>query len=219
MKLTFPVVVVNLKNYKESTNNQARKIAKSFADTKAIICVNALDLKECKKINKNCFAQHVDAVTYGGQTGHILPEVLQQMKVTGTLLNHSEKRIPFENIKKAITLCKEHNIYTIVCTQTAAESAKIAKLGPDCIAIEPPELIGGDISVTSADPKIVSNTVKKVHAVNPNIPVLCGAGVKNKDDVSKALDLGAKGVLVASGVVKAKSPKKAVLDLLAGLKK
>ena len=45
--------------------------------------------------------------------------------------------------------------------------------------MEPPELIGGDISVTTADPSIVSDTVAVVKAVNPNVRVLCGAGVKS----------------------------------------
>ena len=86
-----------------------------------------------------------------------------------------------------------------------------AKLGPTFIAVEPPELIGGDISVTSADPSIVSNTVAAVKSTNPNVRVLCGAGVKNGADVKKAIELGAEGVLLASGVTKA-SDVSSVLD-------
>jgi triosephosphate isomerase len=48
------------------------------------------------------------------------------------------------------------------------------------------------------------------------IPVLCGAGVKNGEDVRKAKELGAKGILVASGVVKAENPEEAIRDLLEG---
>jgi triosephosphate isomerase len=46
------------------------------------------------------------------------------------------------------------------------------------------------------------------------VPVLCGAGVKTGKDVRRALELGAKGVLLASGVVKAKDPRKALQDLV-----
>ena len=41
--------------------------------------------------------------------------------------------------------------------------------------------------------------------------MLCGAGVKNGADVKMAIELGAEGVLLASGVTKA-SDIKAVLD-------
>ncbi|MBO5600664.1 MAG: triose-phosphate isomerase, partial [Candidatus Methanomethylophilus sp.] len=98
------------------------------------------------------------------------------------------------------------------------EDAKIlAKFAPDYIAVEPPELIGGDISVTTADPSIVKNTVEQVKAVNPAIRVLCGAGVKNGKDVAAALSLGAEGVLLASGVVKAADPRAVLRDIVSGL--
>jgi isopentenyl diphosphate isomerase/L-lactate dehydrogenase-like FMN-dependent dehydrogenase len=42
----------------------------------------------------------------------------------------------------------------------------------------------------------VSDTVAAVKAVNPNVRVLCGAGVKNGNDVAKAIELGAEGVLL-----------------------
>jgi len=87
-------------------------------------------------------------------------------------------------------------------------------LGPAFIAVEPPELIGGDISVTSADPSIVSDTVAAVKSVNPNVRVLCGAGVKNGEDVAMAIKLGAEGVLLASGVTKANDVDSVLADLV-----
>ncbi len=102
----------------------------------------------------------------------------------------------------------------MVCTDTAETSAEMARFSPDFIAVEPPELIGGDISVTTADPSIVSRTVEMVRAVDPRVKVLCGAGGKNGRDVRAALDLGASGVLLASGVVKAKDVKAALQDLV-----
>ena len=36
--------------------------------------------------------------------------------------------------------------------------------------------------------------------------ILCGAGISHGDDVKAALKLGTQGVLVASGIVKAKDP-------------
>ncbi len=90
---------------------------------------------------------------------------------------------------------------------------RVALLNPDAIAIEPPELIGSGISVSTAQPEIVSGAVEAVHTINPDVKVLCGAGITNGEDASAALDLGAKGILVASGVVKAEDPYKALLEL------
>jgi triosephosphate isomerase len=71
--------------------------------------------------------------------------------------------------------------------------------------------------VTTADPSIVSDTVAAVKAVNPNVRVLCGAGVKSGKDVAKALELGAEGVLLASGVTKATDVHAVLSDLVASL--
>ena len=96
-------------------------------------------------------------------------------------------------------------------------SKAAAQLVPDFVAVEPPELIGGDISVSKAQPELVKDSVEAVKAVSPDVKVLCGAGVKNGEDVKSALELGAKGVLLASGVVKAKDAEAVMRDLIKGL--
>ena len=85
------------------------------------------------------------------------------------------------------------------------------------VAVEPPELIGGDVSVTSVDPRIVSDTVEVVNSINPEVTTLCGAGVKNGMDVAKAIELGTSGVLLASGVTKAQDPESVLRDLVSCL--
>jgi triosephosphate isomerase len=77
---------------------------------------------------------------------------------------------------------------------------------PDIVSIEPPELIGTGIAVSKAQPQVVTNTVKLVRQINANVTILCGAGISQGEDVSMALKLGTQGVLVASGIVKAKDP-------------
>ncbi len=118
------------------------------------------------------------------------------------------------DLSLAIELCKASGLGTCVCTDTEATSAAAASLDPDFIAVEPPELIGGDISVTDAQPEIISNVVMAVRRIDEGIGVLCGAGVKNGKDVKKAIELGASGVLLASGVVKSKEPRKVLADLV-----
>jgi len=100
------------------------------------------------------------------------------------------------------------------CAADLEEAKNLAEMGPTFIAVEPPELIGGDISVTTADPSIVSDTVAVVKATNPDVRVLCGAGVKNGQDVATAIKLGAEGVLLASGVTKASDVASVLNDLV-----
>ena len=80
---------------------------------------------------------------------------------------------------------------------------------PDLIAYETPALIGGDISVTSVKPRVITKCVKECK----DIPLLVGAGVKTGLDSKEAIRLGAKGVFVASGIIKAKSPGAVIKDL------
>lgn len=159
------------------------------------------------------FSQHMDPINYGRNTGYVLPDAVAEAGAYGTLLNHSEHQIPLEQIEESIKRAKEVDLVTVVCADTVDTAKRIALLGPDAIAIEPPELIGSGISVSSAQPEIVSGSVTAVKSINPDVKVLCGAGITNGEDASAALDLGAKGILVASGVVKADDPYKALLEL------
>ena len=102
----------------------------------------------------------------------------------------------------------------MVCTNNDPTTAAAAALGPDYVAIEPPELIGSGISVCKADPGIITRSVEAARKVNPQVKVLTGAGIQSGDCVKTALDLGTNGVLLASSVVKAEDPAKVLRDLV-----
>ena len=112
---------------------------------------------------------------------------------------------------------QQHNIESCVCTNNIATSKAIATFNPDAVAVEPPELIGSGIPVSQAQPEVVEDSVKGVKSINKKIKVLCGAGISTGEDMKAAMDLGADGVLLASGIVKAENPKKALLDLVSKL--
>ena len=48
--------------------------------------------------------------------------------------------------------------------------------------------------------------------------MICGAGIVDKADVESALKLGVKGILVASGIIKAKSWYEKIHELASGFK-
>ena len=137
--------------------------------------------------------------------------------ISGSLINHSENRMKLADIDEVIQLCKQNDIESCVCTNNIATSKAIATFSPDAVAVEPPELIGTGIPVSQAQPEVVEDSVKGVKSINKKIKVLCGAGISTGDDMKAAMDLGADGVLLASGIVKAKNPKEALLDLVSKL--
>jgi triosephosphate isomerase len=222
--IQIPTIMINAKTYNESSGKDAVLLAKDALavakkSKESIICVvQAADVSKVSETGVMTFAQHVDSSEPGAHTGQVSIKALQENGARGVLINHSENKISFKAIMKTIALLSEADMVSVVCVKTPQQAKKIAKLSPDIIAIEPPKLIGGDVSVTTANPTIITKAVQAVRNVNASIPVLCGAGVKNASDVQKAIELGAQGVLVASGVTKAKNKKQAIEDLAKGLK-
>jgi len=222
--LKTPTIVLNVKTYDEATWLKALKIAKLMdkiskeTGTSIGIAVQATDISLCaKNVSIPVFAEHIDPVKPGSHTGWTLPEAIKAAGAVGTLINHSEHRLKLADIDVCITRAKELELDHIVCSNNISTSKAIATFSPNFIAVEPPELIGGDISVTSADPGIVSGSVDAVRKIDKKVKVLCGAGVKNGKDVAKAIELGSDGVLLASGIVKAKDKEKVIMNLVSGL--
>jgi triosephosphate isomerase (TIM) len=223
MKLKTPIIIINFKTYAESTGKNAvvlaKKIEKAAIKHKAnvAIAIQATDIyRVSKEVKLPILAQHTDIEEGGAHTGKITPLAIKQAGAIGSLINHSEFNVSNSHIGETIRKLKKEGLSCVVCAPNSNAAAKLSTLKPDFIAVEPPELIGGKISVATANPKLIKDTVTKVYSTN-RTNVLCGAGVHTKEDVSISLSLGAKGVLVASGVVLAKSPFKEVEELIKGL--
>jgi len=209
------MIVINAKVYKEGTGRSVVKLAgiakrvRSEFGVRVVLAVQAQDIDAVARTGIATFAQHVDPVCFGAFTGHVLCEGVQQVGACGTILNHAEKRLSWQVLKETVLRAKNCGLHTLVCAQTLNEAVRIARLKPYAIAIEPPELIGGSISVSEARPELIKKATERIK----NIPVLCGAGIHNGNDVKEALRRGAKGVLVAHAVVCARNPKKVLEEL------
>jgi len=213
LKLKTPIIIVKFKTYLESTGKKAVELAqtaeKVSKDTGVIIAVapQFADIaKVAESVEIPVFAQHIDPIKPGNCTGHVLVESVKEAGAIGTLINHSERQLKLVEIDAIIALAREKGLTSCVCANNPNVSAAAAALRPDIVSIEPPELIGTGIAVSKAQPQVVIDTVKLVHQINANITILCGAGISQGEDVSIALKLGTQGVLVASGIVKAKDP-------------
>jgi triosephosphate isomerase len=226
LKFRPPAIIVNFKTYVEATGKNAVELAKKAdrvhheTDFYVGIAPQLADLSAvAEAVEIPVFAQHVDPIKPGGHTGHVLVEAVKEAGAIGTLINHSERQLKLSDIDEILKRTKEQNLLSIVCANNPATSVAVSSLKPDMVAIEPPELIGTGIPVSKAQPEIVSGTVRLVREVNGKVTILCGAGISHGEDVSAALKLGTQGVLVASGIVKAKDPYMIMLAFAEAMKR
>ena len=209
-------VLVNLKAYPSDPvgiATAARDVA-AESDVRIAVSPQAAHLERVAETGVETWAQHVSPVEHGSHTGSTLAEAVADAGAVGTLVNHSERRLRLADIDGALDAADRADLETIVCANNPPQVGAAVALGPDGVAVEPPELIGGDVSVSQADPDIVENAVDAAAAVDDSVDVLCGAGISSGEDLVSAGDLGASGVLLASGVAKADEPKGALADLV-----
>jgi len=210
--------VINCKNYEEISGDKiikfikiAEQISQKYKIEIAISPPQHL-IGLVANSSITVLAQHVDDSKIGSTTGFMIPELLKKSKVKGSLINHSEHRISSKEIKKLVLKLKELKMTSIVCVKDIAEVKKYLKLNPDFIAIEPPELIGSGKAVSTEKPELIAKAADIVNNSKNKTKLLCGAGIVSGEDVKKAIELGSKGILVASGIIKAKNWNKVISE-------
>lgn len=216
------LAVLNFKAYREAVGDNAHELARICLDVKDATKARIIVAPQTADIFRTAmyvetFAQHASAIRPGSGTGSNLVEALKDAGASGAMLNHSENRIPHMQISDTVARLRELGMTSIVCAQDEHEAKMLAEFSPDYIAVEPPELIGTGISVSQAKPEVILKAVANIKAVNPNVKVLCGAGISNGSDAKKAIQLGADGVLLSSAFTKAEDPRAVLLDICGGL--
>jgi len=212
-------VLVNLKAYDCDPVAVARAAADVADDsgTRLAVAPATARLPAVAETGVETWAQHVAPIGHGSHTGQTLAEHVAGAGAAGTLLNHSERRLRLADVDDAVRSADRAGLETVVCANNPRQVAAAAALEPDAVAVEPPALIGTGTPVSTADPEVVEGAVRAVDAVSDGLPVFCGAGISSGEDVLAARDLGAEGVLLASGVAKADDPRAVLEDLVAGL--
>ncbi len=225
-----PIVAVNYKAYYPySFGEHAEKIARDARrvwEETSVEIILAPPFTELYRILKvvegtgiKVYAQHADPLEPGARTGYIPLEALKELGVHGVILNHSEHRLKLADINWLIKKAHKLGLKTLVCADVPETGAAVAVLGPDMVAVEPPELIGTGIPVSKAKPEVITRSVELIRSVNKETIILTGAGISRGEDVYAAVKLGTLGVLVASAIVKAKDPYSVIKDMaLNGLK-
>ncbi|MBX0323404.1 triose-phosphate isomerase [Halomicroarcula sp. F13] len=209
-------VLVNLKAYPCDPVEVATAAADVADDSGVRVAVapQAAHLGAVAETGVETWAQHVSPNEHGSHTGSTLAEAVADAGAVGTMLNHSENRLKLADIDASLDAADRADLETIVCANNPDQIGAAAALGPDAVAVEPPELIGTGTPVSKADPDIVTGAVDAAARVDGDVDVLCGAGISTGEDIVSASDLGASGVLLASGVAKADDPRAALEDLV-----
>jgi triosephosphate isomerase (TIM) len=221
--LGLPLFVLNLKAYVPRLGPGALQLGETFearlqaSGVAGAIAPAAPDLGDlARHLTVPVIAQHADSLEAGPHTGYVVPEAIAAAGGRGTLLNHSEHPLPVSTIAVTLQRLDAVGLAAILCARDIAQSRELATFSPRYLAVEPPELIGGTRSVSTAQPHVVSGTVSAVREVSPRTHVLCGAGIHNRHDVRKAFELGTEGILISSAVTRAEDPARAIDELLAG---
>lgn len=222
-------LIINTKNYLEASGKKLDQLLKSSVelartrkDVRTFIAVPAFDLRYLhdKFPNANLFVQHLDNSQLGSSTGYLVPDTAKLCGAVGSIVNHSEHRIPKESIEELVTRLRSLKLLSVVCARNEAEVSEYAKFGPDFVAVEPPELIGTGKAVSKASPAIITRSrdaLLKSKSKESRTRLLCGAGIVTGDDAKTAVKLGSEGILIASGVVLASNRPNKIKELLQGL--
>ena len=217
--------IINFKNYDNISGSRSLQLAKIASKIsrkykiKIVVCPPQQVISEITKVSIPVFAQHVDNKEIGSTTGYIVPELVKKSKVSGSLVNHSEHRLASKDIKELVSRLKVLKMTSVVCVKNVSEARKYAKLNPNYIAIEPPELIGTGKAVSKEKPEVIIKSVRAVKDAKNSTRLLCGAGIISGNDVARALEFGANGILVASGIVKAKNWERVIEEFSAAFVK
>ncbi len=222
--------IINSKNYEEAAGPKALRLANSISRSTSVANANNVKLHlacpafSISQVAKSyprisVFAQHLDLAEPGSSTGFLSPQIAKLSGAEGSLVNHSEHRLSLDKIEALVKTLKSLGLESVVCARDPREVKKVARYEPNYVAIEPPELIGSGTAVSRARPTVITESRKALESTlgkTRSTILLCGAGIVDAIDVTRAKELGAEGILVASGVIKAKNWSAKIQSLTRG---
>ncbi len=222
-KIRRPFFVVNPKSYLYGEKayrlaEKADELAEKY-DIDIFFTAQHVELAEIKKRAPHLIitAQHMDGITPGRGMGAILPEALKEYGVEATFLNHIEHAMTVAELSDTIRRAAELGIMTIVCADSAAETAAVAAMHPDIIVCEPAKLIGTGVTSGDSYMKETDNIVRKL---SPETLVLQASGISTGEDVYNAIVKGgADGTGATSGIVAKEDPLAALEEMILAIVK
>ncbi|MBA4383511.1 MAG: triose-phosphate isomerase [Anaerolinea sp.] len=162
------------------------------------------------------FAPYMDFLRPGRGIAEILPEALKVAGAQGVVLNHSERPMTLNALKKTIDRANELDLLTFVCADTTSEAQAIAHLHPDILNPEPTDLIGsGKVS----DMGFVKEVIGAVKAIDPLILVEQAAGITTAQQVYDFIMAGSEAAGAASGILTSPEPFSLLNEMVRSVRK
>ncbi|MCX7955901.1 MAG: triose-phosphate isomerase [Patescibacteria group bacterium] len=215
------MIFLSLKTYKEATGDNAIKLlscVKKIQEETRIEIIPAVQPTDIYRVKKELgievWAQHIDPIEPERNFGWISPFSIKEAGANGVIINHSEHKISKELIIKTIEKAKKYFLKTLILTDGVDLAFEIEKYKPDFIGYEKENFIASGISMIDSEKDNIRILTKKLKT-----PLIVGAGINDKIDVKKSLELGAKGVILASAFIKAKDPESKLRELVLGFVK
>ena len=214
------MIFLALKTYKQSTGDQVigllSSVKKIIAETNVpiIAVAQATDIYRIRKeLDIEVWAQHVDPIDPGKNTGWISPYSVKEAGATGVLINHSEHKVREEVIVETIKKARQYNLKIILIGQTVEMIKKFDSFDIDFLSFEKEDLIASPISMIDQQEETIKSLVKIVKH-----PLIIGAGINDGEDTRKSKAAGAVGVLMATYFVTAPNPEKKLRELAEGFR-
>ncbi len=126
-------LIINFKNYAAVQGEGSLKLARAAErvsrEVRARIIVAPptpmLGLV-ASKVELGVFAQSVSSQAGDKTTGAVLPEAVKAAGAAGTILNHSENRIPRQAMEELVPRMKKLGLKTCLCARNSREVAALA---------------------------------------------------------------------------------------------
>ena len=220
MKATFriPYFEIGVKNF--LYGDDVLKLAKAADNAAEEFDLDVLFITpytEIRRVAENThhlivIAPYMDLIRPGRGIADVLPEALKAAGAQGVVINHCEKPLSLNTIKKSIERANELDMLSFVCTDSIAEAKAVSHFHPDIINPEPSDLIGtGQVSGMG----FVMESIRAIKEIDPKIIVEQAAGITNGEQVYEFIMAGAEAVGAASGVCRADDPFLKARELIA----
>ena len=163
---------------------------------------------EIRRVRENTdrliiLAPYMDAIRPGRGIADVLPDALKAAGAQGVVLNHSERPMTLNAIRKTIDRANELDLLTFVCADTIAEAQALAQLHPDILNPEPTELIG---SGSVSDMGYVKDVIHAVKSIDRSILVEQAAGITTAQQVYDFIMAGSEAAGSSSGILTSANP-------------
>jgi len=176
---------------------------------------------EIRRVRENTdrifvLAPYMDFIKPGRGIADVLPEALKAAGAQGVVLNHSERPMTLNALRKTIDRANKLDLLTFVCADTIAEAQALALLHPDILNPEPTELIGsGQVS----DMGYVKEVIRAVKSIDPSILVEQAAGITNAQQVYDFIMAGSEAAGSASGILTSSNPHALLNEMIHAVSK